>query len=142
MLYRTPKEIQKALDENRAVLIKESDKIIGFAFWYNHKNWCEISNLFVDPAFRGQGYFTKILQELVDRLAGQNKNFFVFTFHPAVIKQITKYNFVQASYFSIPPHVWIPYIISLLHPSRIPSYLKIWAKDSFFKFKLYIRRAS
>ncbi|TSC89927.1 MAG: hypothetical protein G01um10143_417 [Parcubacteria group bacterium Gr01-1014_3] len=146
LLYYFPEEIERALKENRAVIIEENGRLVGWGFWTirngppRRASWLEVHTLYIYPEFRGRGYLNKFFDMAYQRLKDANLRAYFFTRAGAVMHMAEKYGFKKASVSDIPISVWIKMLLHRLNPRRLSSYLKYgWRILGAWKWDVYIR---
>ncbi len=148
LLYYFPEEIERAFKENRAVIVEEGEKLVGWGFWTirnglpgGEAGWLETHTLYIYPEFRGKGYLNKVFETAYQRLKDANLRAFFFTRAGAVMHMAEKYGFKKASAFDIPILVWLKMLWHRINPRRWSSYLKYgWRILGAWKWDIYIRR--
>lgn len=140
LLYYFPEEVERALKENRAVIIEENDKLIGWGLWTIRNGWMETHTLYIYPEFRGKGYLNKFFETAYQRLKDSNLRAFFFTRAGAVMHMADKYGFKKSSALDIPILVWLKMLLHRANPRRWSSYLKYgWRILGAWKWAIYIR---
>ena len=125
LLYQPPNVVQTAINEDRTLIIREGNVVVAFCLWrFLNSQWCEITTLYVAPAYRKKGYFVKIVEKLRNLLSPKIRNAVMFSRHPAVAKVMIRIGFKPISFFSLTPKIFLNIVLNRLHPLRIVSYLK------------------
>ncbi|TSC82801.1 MAG: hypothetical protein G01um101419_488 [Parcubacteria group bacterium Gr01-1014_19] len=126
LLYYLPDELERAINEKRAVILEEEGRLIGGCFWRKVGDWLELDTLYILPEFRGRGYVRKLFSRAKDYLQ-INPDFrkaFLFTQVPAIRKIVAEYDFQPKRFSRLPWSVWLKIFKHRLHPLRILSYFK------------------
>mgnify|MGYP001579980586 CR=1 FL=1 len=132
LLYYLPEELERAISENRAVILEEDGKLVGGCFWRKIEDWLELDTLYILPEFRGRGYARKLFSKARNYLQA-NPNFkkaFGFTQVSVVKKILEEYGFRPARFSHLPWRMWAKIIRHRLHPMRVLSYLKYFRELS------------
>jgi GNAT superfamily N-acetyltransferase len=140
LMYYSAGELEKIINENRAIFFEESGKPAAFGGWtFREKGWVEVHTLYIWPEFRGKGYLRKVFQEIYNRLKNQATKALFFTFAPGVKHVAIDYNFRRAFLTDLPIKILWRIFIHRIHPKRWPSYLK-YLRHPFklFAFRIYI----
>lgn len=142
LLYYLPEELERAINENRAVILEEEGRLIGGCFWRRVNDWLELDTLYILPEFRGRGYVRKLFSRVKDYLqanpdfsseggsAPGGKKAFAFTQVQAIRKIITEYGFKPERFSRLPWGVWLKIFKHRLHPMRVLSYFKYFRELS------------
>ncbi len=140
LLYYSPAELERIIEEKRFVSFEEDGKLAAFGVWTMHGEWIEAHTLYISPEFRGRGYLRKLFNGIYERLKGTNKKAFFFTVAPAVSHVAEEFNFKPASYSDIPFQVLLRIILHRLQPRRWFYYRKYLTHlGHLFKFKVFVR---
>lgn len=141
LLYYSPKEIEKNIQNARYVVFEENGKLAAFGTWSFRKDWAEIHGLYVAPEFRHRGYLTKVFAAIYEKLKNCGKTAVFFTQAPSVKHLAEKYGFESASHFDIPFGILLKIALHRLNPIRWRHYLKYWTSPfKLFKFQVFIRK--
>ncbi len=126
LLYYLPEELERAINEKRAVILEEDGRLIGACFWRKVDDWLELDTLYILPEFRGRGYVRKLFSRAKDYLQTNldSRKAFLFTQVPAIRKIVAEYGFQPKKFSRLPWSVWLKILKHRLHPLRILSYLK------------------
>lgn len=143
LLYYFPEEVEKAIQDNRLVVLGQENKNIAFAFWRRYGDWIELSTMYIVPEFRGQGYLHKLVDAIHFKLQDEKANLLLFTQAPQVAHVIERFGFKRAPMVALPLSVLAKIILHRLHPRRWLSYAKhIKNIPRVFKTRLYLRNTA
>jgi len=138
LIYQTPREVQRAIDNDRALIFYNQDKPTAFCLWNFFGEWCEVIALYAEPEVRKTGILEKVHKDMLDRLGKVVKKVFVFTRHPAVARLVRSIGFKKASVWKLPWIVIFKLIYNRLDLRRLLSYTKFGFKFSYLNWKMYI----
>ncbi|MDP2695815.1 MAG: GNAT family N-acetyltransferase [bacterium] len=138
LLYYFPKEIQRAINDKRAIIIENDQELVACGFWTRHGDLAEIHTLYVCPELRNSGHARKLIVALEKSIkhAGINKAF-LFTKHSAIEHIAKEYGGHNDRLFSLPTRTLAKIFVHRLNPLRWASYFKYFQSKSW-SFKLII----
>lgn len=138
LLYYAPREIERAIKENRAIVLEEAGMLVAFALFHRHGHWVEISTVYVSSAYRGQGNLRKLISELERRIRGKYGGVFVFTTSPRLVEVVRSFGFKKANMFLLPILVFLSILRHRLFPlARTANSIKFFKTGAIFKMELY-----
>jgi len=142
LIYQTPREVQKAIDEDRALISYYDEQPAIFCLWDFYGEWCEINTLYADHKLRKKiPVLKKVYEELKNELGSMTKKAVVFTRHPAVARMIRLIGFKKTSVWKLPWSLLLKLLFHRLHPNRLVSYTKYGWKIIFVRWKMYVRKS-
>lgn len=143
LLYYSPRDIQKNINNNRILTFDKKGKLAGFVFWHQFNNWAEISAIYIKPEFRNKGYSRKIFEDLYEKMKDKNNKIVIFTSSPKIIGLLKKNNFKRVSFLSLPFDIVIRIILHRTNPKRWLSYLELLKTPARpFKTRIFTMRTS
>jgi GNAT superfamily N-acetyltransferase len=140
MLARSPREIERAILDGRAVLRFERDDLVAFLFRFPYGTWHEVGTGYVAPELRGKGVFADLHRELLD---GLDAPCFGFPANAAVGHVMIACGFERARYRMLPARTWRAFLADHYTPRKLASNVRALLDGARpYSTRLYVRSAA
>lgn len=139
LCYRTPREIRRAIHEDRWFAARRDGELAGFLFvWPYTEDWIELGTGYVRPDHRGEGCYTELHERATAHLERTGRRAFEFPGNPAAEHVLRKCGFARSSYRELPWSVWSSFLRRRRSAPKLRSYLDmVQSDDAFHSLKLY-----